>query len=394
MVPGLNARSRGSETLYDAATPLEALMREQDTVVQKYSRRDFGKLALATLPAAAFAGRLGPAFAPDARPNSLWGGVPFGIFAPYRFGPEASDLEGALNALVKFGVSYTEVGNAIVERFVGAPQAPARGGGAGGAGAQAAANAAPPLAPAPMAIPCQGGTPTGAPAALGGGRGGAQQTPEQRAAAEAIVKWRAEVQMGKFADVRKKFNDAGVNIYAYRFTLNADMPDSEYDYAFNAAKALGASQVTMEHPHDLALAKRIGDAADKHELNVGYHLHTTASMTAWDDVMAQSPRNGLQLDIGHYVAGTGLSPVPLIEKLHSRIFSMHLKDRKKLCHDRSENMPWGQGDTPIKDVLQCLKKNRWAIPVGIEFEYLVPDGSTWDAEIAKCVKYGKEALLA
>ena len=112
-------------------------------------------------------------------------------------------------------------------------------------------------------------------------------------------------------------------------------------------------------------------------------------MTAWDDVLAASPRNGLQLDIGHYVAGTGQSPVPLIEKLHARIFSMHLKDRKKLCHDRSENMPWGQGDTPIREVLQCLKNNKWAIPAGVEFEYNVPAGSTWDAELAKCVKYRK-----
>jgi hypothetical protein len=39
-------------------------------------------------------------------------------------------------------------------------------------------------------------------------------------------------------------------------------------------------------------------------------------------------------------------------------------------------MPWGEGDTPIKEVLQVLKKNRWAIPVGIKFEYPVPPGST------------------
>ena len=117
-------------------------------------------------------------------------------------------------------------------------------------------------------------------------------------------------------------------------------------------------------------------------------------MTAWDTALELSPGNAINLDCGHYFAGTGESPIPLILRRHDRIASMHLKDRKKLCHDRSENMPWGQGDTPIKDVLQCLKKNRWAIPVGIEFEYLVPDGSTWDAEIAKCVKYGKEALLA
>ena len=373
--------------------------------VHVLSRRDFGRLAFAAFPAAALAGGASLAFGGN-KPDSLWGGVPFGIFAPYRFGPEASDLEGALNALVKFGVSYTELSNSIVERYAGAPQPPGRGGGAGGAVAQQAAGggaqqaAAPatnqaPLAPAPMQIPCEGGKPTGAPAALGGG-GGRGQTPEQRAAAEAQAKamseWRAAVPMSKFEDVRKQFTDAGVNIYAYRITLTSSMPDSEYDYAFNAAKTLGASQITMEHPHDVDLARRIGQAGEKHGMNIGYHLHTTASMTAWDDVMAVSPRNGLQLDIGHYVAGTGESPVPLIEKLHSRIYSMHLKDRKKVCHDRSENMPWGQGDTPIREVLQTLKKNKWAIPVGIEFEYLVPPGSTWDAEIAKCVRYGKESL--
>ena len=208
-----------------------------------------------------------------------------------------------------------------------------------------------------------------------------------------MTKWRTTVPMTRFADVRQKFADAGVTIYAYRLTLTMGMPDAEYDYTFNAAKALGATQITMEQPSDRVLSKRIGDFAAKHGVNVGYHLHTTATINAWDEVMAQSPRNGLQLDIGHYVAGTGLSPVPLIEKLHSRIYSMHLKDRKRLCHDGSENMPWGQGDTPIKEVLQLLKKNKWAIPVGIEFEYNVPAGSTWDAEIAKCVEYGKAALL-
>ena len=279
-----------------------------------YSRRDFGKLALGSLPAASLIARTSAVAAFQTKPNSVWGGVPFGIFAPYRFGPEASDLDGALKALVKFGVSQTELSNAVVERYLGAPQ----------------------------------------PAGRGGGRGA--QTPEQqaaaRAAAEQLTAWRTSIAMDKFQSVRKMFDDAGVTIYAYRLTLRADMPDAEYDYTFNAAKALGATQITMELPSDRALSQRIGDAAARHKVNVGYHLHTTATMTAWDEAMAQSPRNGLQLDIGHYVAGTGLSPVPLIEKHHERIFSMHLKDRKRAGHDKSENMPWGQGDTPIRDVLQ------------------------------------------
>ena len=139
------------------------------------------------------------------------------------------------------------------------------------------------------------------------------------------------------------FDTAGVTIYAYRLTLRADMPDAEYDYTFNAAKALGATQITMELPADRAVSQRIGDFAVKHKVNVGYHLHTTATITAWDEAMAQSPRNGLQLDIGHYVAGTGISPVPLIEKHHARIFSMHLKDRKRAGRDQVGEHALGRG---------------------------------------------------
>ena len=179
-----------------------------------YSRRDFGKLALRSLPAVRLIARTSAAAAFQAKPNSVWGGVPFGIFAPYRFGPEASDLDAALKALVKFGVSQTELGNAVVERYVGAPQ----------------------------------------PAGRGGGRG--DQTPEQqaaaRAAAEQLTAWRTSIAMDKFQSVRKMFDDAGVTIYAYRLTLRADMPDAEYDYTFNAAKALGATQITMELPSDSA----------------------------------------------------------------------------------------------------------------------------------------------
>jgi sugar phosphate isomerase/epimerase len=348
------------------------VMNESANRGRRRSRREFTKVALAALPALGAFGRTTGVLAHQAKPNSVWGGVPFGIFAPYRFGAEASDLEGALKALVNFGVSQTELSSAIVERYAGAPQAAGRGGA--------------PAAPA-AAAPAGGGA---------AGRGRAAQTPEQqaaaRAAAEQLTAWRAAAPIDRFGAVRRMFADAGVTIYAYRLTLRSDMPDREYDYAFNAAKALGATQVTMELPADRALSQRIGDFAARHQVDVGYHLHTTATITAWDEAMAQSPRNGIQLDVGHYVAGTGISPVPLIEKHHARIFSMHLKDRKRAGHDQAENMPWGQGDTPIRDVLQVLKKNRWAIPVGIEFEYPIPAGSTWDAEIAKCVQYGKDAL--
>ena len=129
----------------------------------RYSRRDFTRLALGSLPSVGLFRGTASAFAWQARPHSVWGGVPFGIFAPYRFGPEASDLEGALKALVNFGVSQTEISSAVVERHLGAPQPAGRGGGGGG------------------------------------GRG--TQTPEQqaaaRAAAEQLTAWRTSVPIDK-----------------------------------------------------------------------------------------------------------------------------------------------------------------------------------------------------
>jgi sugar phosphate isomerase/epimerase len=101
------------------------------------------------------------------------------------------------------------------------------------------------------------------------------------------------------------------------------------------------------------------------------------------------PYIGFNLDIGHYVAGSkGQSPLPVLEKYHAHIVSLHLKDRTP----DGGNLPWGQGKTPIKEVLQLMKKEKWTFPADIELEYQVPAGSTAVAEVAKCVQYCKEAL--
>ena len=98
---------------------------------------------------------------------------------------------------------------------------------------------------------------------------------------------------------------------------------------------------------------------------------------------------GFNLDIGHYVAGTkGKSPISVIERYHDKIISLHLKDRTA----DGGNLPWGQGQTPIKEVLQLLKKEKWPIYADIELEYRVPSGSDAVKEVAKCVQYCQEAL--
>ena len=76
----------------------------------------------------------------------------------------------------------------------------------------------------------------------------------------------------------------------------------------------------------------------------------------------------------------------MIEKHHDRIVSLHLKDRTA----DDGNVPWGQGKTPIKQILQLMRKERWTFPADIELEYKIPEGSNSVAEVAKCVQYCKE----
>jgi sugar phosphate isomerase/epimerase len=325
-----------------------------------------------------------------ARPNSLIGGVQIGLIAPYSFGQEATDVSNILWNLVHLGISAVELSSAAAEAFVGVPApgtapAPAAGRGrAGRGGAVPPATAAP--APASPAA-----TPTPAGGRQGGGRG--TLTPAELAAQRAQLaetrRARLAIPMDRYKALRTLYNNAGVSIVAFRMTLTMEMTDEEYDYAFQAAQALGANQVSMELPTDPLLFKRIGAFGEKHKLYAAYHTHLQGSMTAFDAAFAASRANMSQIDVGHYVAGTSESPIPFFQKHHARIASFHMKDRKKAG---GPNMPWGQGDTPLAELLQLIRKNNWKMPAIIELEYPVPDGSTRVREIAKCLQYCKDAL--
>jgi sugar phosphate isomerase/epimerase len=380
-----------------------------------YSRREFGKLAFAGLPAAALLSRTESIFGAlmQAKPNSLINGVQIGtITYSYRSMPDQS-AEATLRYIVDSGISGIELMGGPVESFAGAPQAAGRGGGGGGGrGPGGAPGGAPAPAAAPQAggaapvgswngQPCPaglGGGAPGAPGAGGGGRGRGEMTPEQRAAQEEqaakMKAWRTSVSMDAFKKLRKMYNDAGVTIYAWK-QLNPNMSDDEFEYIFNVAEALGCTHTTLELPTDAAQLKRIGDFAMKHKVYAAYHTHLQGSMTAFDQAFAASKGNMANIDFGHYVAAgnVGGSPMQFLQKYHDRISSFHLKDRTTPEHC-SLNLAWGTGDTPIKEILELVSKNKWKIPGSIELEYDIPEGSDAVKEVRKCVEFCRSALTA
>lgn len=207
-----------------------------------------------------------------------------------------------------------------------------------------------------------------------------------------VSDWRANVDMKKFEEVRKMYKDGGVSIYAFKpNAFGQNNSDSDIAYGMKAAKALGATHVTLEHPSDDAHTLKLGKMGEKHGMAVGYHGHEQETFTFWDTALAQSPKNALNLDAGHYIAAGHTDLIPLIQKQHSRILSMHTKDRQTPANGKG-NLPWGTGDTPINEILQMMSKNKFKFPATIELEYQVPEGSDAVKEVQKCVEYCRRAL--
>ena len=321
----------------------------------RYSRRDFGKLALTVLPAVTVLKHPVAASAQaPARPNSTVNGIDLGtITYSYRSMPDQS-AEAILRYVLDSGISRIEFMGGPVEAFAGAPQA------AGG---------------------------------RGGGRQGQPPTPEQQAsqreAAEKLRAWRTSVSMDRFKALRKMFNDAGVTIYAWK-QLTPNMSNGEMEYVFNVAEALGCTHTTLELVDDPEQLRRIGQFAEKKKIYAAYHTHLQGSMTAFDQAFAVSKGNMANVDLGHFVAAGG-DPVAFIKRFNGRISSVHLKDRTTPANGQG-NLPWGKGDTPLQEILLTMKRDKHTYPAAIELEYQVPAGSDAVKETVKCLDFCKAAL--
>jgi len=210
---------------------------------------------------------------------------------------------------------------------------------------------------------------------------------------EIIKKWRSTVSMDKFKEIRKMFNDKGVKINILKLG-DKSWSDPEIDYAFNAAKTLGAIGITMEISEDAA--KRMEPFAAKHHMFAIFHNHGQPGdpKFSFDRVLALGSHLRLNLDCGHYFGATGLDPTLIIERLHNRIVSLHLKDKTgPKDSDPNKNQVWGNGKTPIGKILRLVQKKKYPIECDIELEYTVPASSDAVKEVAICLEYCRAALL-
>lgn len=299
-----------------------------------YSRRDFGKLALAGAPLSLLAQKKnGPAFI-----NSAIQGVQIGA-QTYSFRDRT--LDAMIEAMVQVGLGDCEVYAPHIESKT-----------------------------APIAEP--------------------------KISREELRKWRLNPNSPERMRVaRRKFDAAGINVSAYNLSFNDSFTDDEIDHGFRLAKAFGVNMITASST--LTTAPRLVKGAEKYQMIVAFHGHDDirdpnqfAKPESFAKALTMSKQFRINLDIGHFVAA-GYDPIPFIEAHHDQITILHLKDRKKGDPEPQNNLPWGQGDTPIKQVLQMLRDKKWPIKAFIEYEYPGKDDSV--TEVKRCFQYCKEALI-
>lgn len=269
--------------------------------------------------------------------GSKFGGVQIGaITYSYRSMPDQT-LPAVLDYITKSGLSSVELMGDVVERYAGIPQG----------------------------------------------------TKDK----EAVRQWRTSVSMDKFREIRKMFEANGVKIHILKLG-DRSWSDGEIDYAFNACKALGAVGISMEISEESAV--RMEPFAEKHNLYVIFHNHGQPGDPnfSFDKVLALGKKLMLNFDAGHYFGATGLHPNGIVERLHDRIVSIHLKDKTgPKAADPNKNQPFGKGETPVAEMLQLIQKKGFPIYCDIELEYMVPEGSDAVKEVVKCVDFCKTALV-
>ena len=310
--------------------------------MSSHTRREFAKLALAALPGAGLASavsRLRAAEVPG-KPNSKVAGVQLGLNVPYSFANAMMSGDDILKNCIQLGLSGVELRTQPVETFLGVP---------------------------------------------------AEFIKSKKDAgnAEALRQWRKSVSMDRVKEFRSRYESAGVLIEIVKVDGIFTMSDEEIDYAFALAKALGGRAISTEISHKEEELKRLGQFADKHQFWVGYHGHATTKPEHWEAAFALAKFNGANVDLGHFVAGNNTSPVSFLKKHHERVTHVHLKDRK---FNNGPNTPFGEGDTPIAEVLRLMRDSKWNFQGTIEFEYKVPAGSDRMTELARAIKFCRDAL--
>lgn len=201
-----------------------------------------------------------------------------------------------------------------------------------------------------------------------------------------------------FKAAKKKLDDAGIKVNAYCVNFPVNSTDELLDKGYAGALLLGTNVMTCSVKKPIV--PRLDEWCKKYKIRMGLHNHwfgsksfkgdRTQEFETPDDFLSAlkgaSNYLSINLDIGHFSA-SGFDPVSFIRQHQSRIVSLHIKDRDK-DEDRT-NRRFGEGATPIVEVMKLLKKIKFRYAANIEYE---PESKEPTEGVRQAFDYLKRAL--
>lgn len=286
-----------------------------------------------------------------------------------------------IRTMTDLGLGEIDIMSEHIEHQLGAPgiQLP----GAGRPGPWTRPAGAEPPRPPQAGVP-GGPVGSGPGAASGAAAAGAPRPPFRGmdpAVREALRAWRLSVDLDKFRAVARSFADAGLSLFSYNLSFNDAWTDAEIERGMLMTKALGTDVITASSP--LTVLPRVAPLAEKHGIRVAIHNHREGPED-FAKATALSKNIWINLDAGHFFA-MGHDPLAYLRQHHARITNLHVKDRMA---NAGREMPFGEGQTPLAELLRLVRDQRYDIPVCIE--YVGPDGP--QVELRRCLDYCKKAL--
>ncbi|HWE02096.1 MAG TPA: sugar phosphate isomerase/epimerase [Tepidisphaeraceae bacterium] len=166
---------------------------------------------------------------------------------------------------------------------------------------------------------------------------------------------------------------------------------AEWKQIFEFGKKLGLRSITSEpHAEDMDYIESL---VKEYDICLGIHDHPKRDKDPnykfWDPnyvlslVKGRDKRMGSCADTGHWVR-SGIKPVDAMKILEGRIISSHLKDLNQFGEPHGHDVPYGQGVSDVKGILDELKRQNFNGNISIEYEYHQENPMP---EIEKCIEY-------
>ncbi len=219
-----------------------------------------------------------------------------------------------------------------------------------------------------------------------GGRGA-----DAQAARAELTKWKASVSLDYFKGIRAKFAKAGIDLWGYSGASGST--DEQLARNLEIGKALGVKLVTLSV--GMEAAKRLVPIAEKAKMTIGLQGNPSMRITNPDTIAkpeqfaaatALSKNFKISFDIGDATGGGYGNVLDFVKDRHDKIALLYVKDRKR----DNTSVPWGEGDTPVKDVLQLVRDKKWPIRCYVDNDYKSP--LTRAEDVKRSYEFAKKAL--